>query len=62
MRICAIAAVTESTSGFAFPSLHLVAFGRQGEETWPLQHARCIDTIGEFLTGSLSEAENVHQS
>ena len=44
----ASAAVTESTSGVAFLSLHLVAFGRPGEKTQPLLLARCIDTIGEF--------------
>ena len=33
MRECASAVVTESTSGVAFSSLHLVAFGRQGEKT-----------------------------
>ena len=31
MRVCASAAVTESTSGVAFPSLHPVAFGRDRE-------------------------------
>ena len=48
MHVCASATVTESMSGVAFPSLHLVAFGRQGEKTQLLRHAQRIDTIGEF--------------
>jgi len=48
MHVCASAVVTESTSGVAFPFLHLVAFGREGEKTQPLLHTQCIDTIGGF--------------
>ena len=48
MHVCASATLTESTSGVTFPSLRLVAFGRQGEKTQSLLHAQRIDTIGEF--------------
>ena len=48
MHVCASAVVTESTSGVAFPSLHLVAFGRQGEKMQPLPHTQCIGTNCEF--------------
>ena len=59
MHVCASAVVTESTSGVAFPSLHLVAFGRQGEKTQPLQHTQYIDTVGEFR--SQDEVASVRQ-
>ena len=48
MHLCASAVVIESTSGVTFPSLHLVAFGRQGEKTQLLLHTQSIDTIDEF--------------
>ena len=59
MHVCASATVTESTSGVAFPSLHLVAFGRQEEKTQPLLHAQRIDTICEFRLQVCSDAEKV---
>ena len=48
MHVCASSVVTESTSGVAFSSLHLVSFGRQGGKMQPLLHTQCIDTIGQF--------------
>ena len=48
MHVCVSAVVTESTSGVAFPSLHLDALGRQEEKTQPLPHTQCIDTIDEL--------------